>query len=92
MEVVVTYFKIERETSDLSQNSRKLDEVFLEYKFRMFMNRGCVENMVKFEECLLPGCGAAEERRFTQDLHGATSQKTAFFIVIAVKTSNLTLW
>jgi hypothetical protein len=30
------------------------------------------------------------KRRFTQDLHGATSQKTAFVIVIAVKTSNLT--
>jgi hypothetical protein len=29
-------------------------------------------------------------RRFTQDLHGATFQKTAFFIVTAVKTSNLT--
>jgi hypothetical protein len=26
---------------------------------------------------------------FTIDLHGATSQKTAFFIVTAVKTSNL---
>jgi hypothetical protein len=26
----------------------------------------------------------------TQDLHGATSQKTAFFIVTAVKASNLT--
>jgi hypothetical protein len=25
----------------------------------------------------------------TQDLHGATSQKTAFFIITAVKTSNL---
>jgi hypothetical protein len=34
------------------------------------------------------------KRRFTQDLHGATSQKTAFFIVTTVKTSNLTglLW
>jgi hypothetical protein len=31
------------------------------------------------------------KRRFTQDLHGATSQKTTFFIVTAVKTSNLTL-
>jgi hypothetical protein len=30
------------------------------------------------------------KRRFTQKLHGATSQKTAFFIVITVKTSNLT--
>jgi hypothetical protein len=30
------------------------------------------------------------KRRFTQELHGATSQKTAFFIVTAVKTSNLT--
>jgi hypothetical protein len=29
-------------------------------------------------------------RRFTQDLHGPTTQKTAFFIVTAVKTSNLT--
>jgi hypothetical protein len=29
------------------------------------------------------------KRRFTQDPHGATSQKTAFFIVTAVKTSNL---
>jgi hypothetical protein len=28
------------------------------------------------------------KRRFTQHLHGATSQKTAFFIVTAVKTSN----
>jgi hypothetical protein len=30
------------------------------------------------------------KRWFTQNLHGATSQKTAFFIVTAVKTSNLT--
>jgi hypothetical protein len=29
------------------------------------------------------------KRRLTQYLHGATSQKTAFFIVTAVKTSNL---
>jgi hypothetical protein len=29
------------------------------------------------------------KRRFTQKLHGATSHKTAFFIVTAVKTSNL---
>jgi hypothetical protein len=28
-------------------------------------------------------------RRITQYLHGATSQKTAFFIVTALKTSNL---
>jgi hypothetical protein len=28
--------------------------------------------------------------RFTQNLHGDTSQKTAFFIVTTVKTSNLT--
>jgi hypothetical protein len=31
------------------------------------------------------------KRRFTQDLHGATPQKMAFFIVTAVKTSNHTL-
>jgi hypothetical protein len=30
------------------------------------------------------------KRRFTEDLQGATSQKTAFFIVTDVKTSNLT--
>jgi hypothetical protein len=30
------------------------------------------------------------ELRFTEDLHGATSQKTAFFIVTAVKISKLT--
>jgi hypothetical protein len=31
------------------------------------------------------------ERRFLQEPHGVTSQKTPFFIVNAVKTSNLTL-
>jgi hypothetical protein len=30
------------------------------------------------------------KRQFTQDLHGATSQKTAFFIVTAAKPSDLT--
>jgi hypothetical protein len=30
------------------------------------------------------------KRRFTQELHGATSQKTAFFIFTTVKTSDLT--
>jgi hypothetical protein len=30
------------------------------------------------------------KRRLTPHLHGATSKKTAFFIVTAVKTSNLT--
>jgi hypothetical protein len=30
------------------------------------------------------------KRRLTQDLHGVTSQKAAFLIVTAVKTSNLT--
>jgi hypothetical protein len=30
------------------------------------------------------------KHRLTQDLRGVTSQKTAFFIVTAVKTSNLT--
>jgi hypothetical protein len=32
----------------------------------------------------------SEEGRFTQDLHDDTSQKTAFFKVTAMKTSNLT--
>jgi hypothetical protein len=33
-------------------------------------------------------CCQASSRRFLQDSHGTTSQKTAFFIVTAVKTSN----
>jgi hypothetical protein len=32
------------------------------------------------------------KRQFTQELHGATTQKTALFIVTAMKTSNLTNW
>jgi hypothetical protein len=32
----------------------------------------------------------SEERRFLQEPYGAKSQKTAFFIVTAVETSNLT--
>jgi hypothetical protein len=31
---------------------------------------------------------SAPKRRFLQDPHGVTSQKTAFFIVTATKTSN----
>jgi hypothetical protein len=31
-----------------------------------------------------------EESRFLKESHGVTSQKTGFFIVTAVKTSNLT--
>jgi hypothetical protein len=33
---------------------------------------------------------SSSERRFFQEPHGVTSQKTLFFIVTAVKTSNLT--
>jgi hypothetical protein len=36
-------------------------------------------------------CESPPKRRFIQDLHGATSQKTAFFIVTAVKTSDLNI-
>jgi hypothetical protein len=35
-------------------------------------------------------CYVPPKRRLTPHLHGATSQKTAFFIVTAVKTLNLT--
>jgi hypothetical protein len=38
------------------------------------------------EWCLLP------KPRFLQEPHGVTTQKTPFFIVTAVKTSNLTLY
>jgi hypothetical protein len=37
------------------------------------------------------GDNVPPKRRFTQYLYGAASQKAAFFIVTAVKTSNLTL-
>jgi hypothetical protein len=43
--------------------------------------------------CLLPWRWrpyVPPKRRLPQFLHGATSQKTAFFIVTAVKTSSLT--
>jgi hypothetical protein len=33
---------------------------------------------------------SASKRRFLQEQHGVTSQKTSFFIFTAVKTSNLT--
>jgi hypothetical protein len=33
-----------------------------------------------------------KKRRFLQEPHGVTSQKTPFFIATAVKTSNLTYW
>jgi hypothetical protein len=33
---------------------------------------------------------AATKRRFLQEPHGVSTQKTPFFIVTAVKTSNLT--
>jgi hypothetical protein len=32
------------------------------------------------------------KRWFTQNLHGATSKKTAFFMITAMKTSNRTQW
>jgi hypothetical protein len=32
----------------------------------------------------------SEERRFLQEPHGVTSKKTPFFVVTAMKTSNLT--
>jgi hypothetical protein len=50
-----------------------------------------LQRQIKLEEFRFQGCGSvSEERRFTQELHGATSHKTAFFIVTAVLTSNIT--
>jgi hypothetical protein len=56
------------------------------------------ERKIFYEECRLLGCYAvwlvrndvSEERRFLQQPHVVASQKTAFFVVIAVKISNLT--
>jgi hypothetical protein len=35
---------------------------------------------------------AVKKYQFLQEPHGVTSQKMTFFIVTAVKTSNLTCW
>jgi hypothetical protein len=35
--------------------------------------------------------GSSETSVLTRELHGVTTQKTPFFIVTAVKTSNLTI-
>jgi hypothetical protein len=57
----------------------------------MSMNR-LLKNSVFWDVAPCRCCGnrVPPKRRFTKDLHGTTSQKTAFFIVTAVKTSNLT--
>jgi hypothetical protein len=49
------------------------------------------ENAVFWDVAACRSCknAVSEERLFTQDLHSATSKKTAFFIVTIVKTSNL---
>jgi hypothetical protein len=47
------------------------------------------EERMKVHFNLKNAADVSEEHRFKQDLHGATSQKTAFFTVTAVKTSNL---
>jgi hypothetical protein len=56
----------------------------------------CVKNTVYelslCESSRARGFPVLEEHRFPQDLHGTTSQKTAFFIVTAVKTSNPTCY
>jgi hypothetical protein len=51
--------------------------------------RPMIANSQTLEESSLLGCGIVSKRRLTPFLHGSTSQKTAFFIVTAVKTSNL---
>jgi hypothetical protein len=42
------------------------------------------------EECSAPFIRVPPKHRLLQEPHGVTSQKTPFFMVIAVKTSNLT--
>jgi hypothetical protein len=62
--------------------------------FKLRLRREELKMKAIVEESSLLGCGVltdvSEERRLTPLLHGATSQKTAFFIVTTVKTSNLT--
>jgi hypothetical protein len=51
-----------------------------------------VEKSSSEEPAWAGGCSLQprrRKRRFTQDLHDATSQETAFFILTVVKTSNL---
>jgi hypothetical protein len=66
--------------------------------WRMSSGMWCRVDLVWTDVCEEPawagGCRlrryVPQKRWYTQDLHGATSQKTAFFIVTTMKTSNLT--
>jgi hypothetical protein len=50
-----------------------------------------MKNAVFWDVTLCRPCmNIPSKRRFTQALHSATSQNTAFYIVTAAKTSNLT--
>jgi hypothetical protein len=51
------------------------------------LEENTLENEEIIEEWCLLGCGSC---RNLQEPHGVTTQKTPFFIVTAVKTSNLT--
>jgi hypothetical protein len=65
-----------------------------DWKTKRNMKKGGVEEtytkniITDHEEYGVLGCYAV---RFLQEPHGVTSKKTAFFIVTAGKTSNLTL-
>jgi hypothetical protein len=65
----------------------KLPVILLDNAFRYAIGT-CKKNVVFWD--LLP-CGFCKNGRFggTYRLHGATSQKTAFFMVTAVKDSHL---
>jgi hypothetical protein len=57
---------------------------------RLFLVAACVVPSSPILVTLMNEAQVPSKRRFLQEPHGVTSQKTPFFIVTAVKTSNLT--
>jgi hypothetical protein len=71
---------------------RRVDLVWIDVSEERITSIFRVEKSASEEPAWAGGCRwyVPPKRRFTQDLHGATSQKTTFFIVTAVETSDLT--
>jgi hypothetical protein len=57
---------------------------------RRLLVAACVVPSAPIVVTLMKEAPGSPKRRFLQEPHGVTTQKTPFFIVTAVKTSNLT--
>jgi hypothetical protein len=68
---------------------RRVDLVWTDVSEERIASIFRVEKSTSKEPAWAGGC---KKRRLRQDLQGATSKKTAFLVVTAVNTSNLTSW